>query len=548
MKRIAFLAAALLLLVACAAGRPPAPVSGGTPRLVVVVVIDGLPQRQVLEYVDQLAPDGFQRFLDRGTWFSQAHYGYAFTVTAAGHSTLLTGAYPHRSGIIGNEWRNPVTGEAEYCTGDPGATYIGHKTHRLDGTSPRNLKVESLGDVLKRVDPRSKVIAISGKDRGAILPAGKDGVAYMYQSSTGEFASSTYYMKEHPAWVAEFNAKKPADAYFGKSWTPLLDDAAYARSLPDDQKWYAKGGHLPKVLGEGMKAPGPDYYASLLPSPFADDLTLAFARAAIAGEQLGRDGSPDILVVSLSSHDYVNHAYGAESRLSQDHFLQLDRLLQDFFADVDQAVGRENYIVMLTADHGFMPTPEHSKALGRDAGRLDAKKTMAALNAGLAKRYGPGEWAIAFSAQAVVLNKPLIAEKKVNVAELSEEGRRILLAEPGIAAVYTRAELDGNTKAGAPLFNQIRNSWNRDLSGDLQIGLKPFWMYSSATTGTTHGSPYEYDTHVPLLFYGPAWIPVGRIDKRVEIADIAPTLAKLLHVPAPAQAEGKALALEPLGR
>ncbi len=541
-------AVVLSLLAGCVGTNPiPAPVMGGKPRLVVLVIIDGLPQRQVVEYWDQLAPDGFKRFLDRGAWFTDAQYGYAYTVTGAGHATVLTGAYPHRSGIIGNEWRNPVTGETEYCAGDTSATYIGHKTAKLDGTSPRNLKVESLGDVMKRVDPRSKVIAISGKDRGAILPAGKSGVAYMYQAQTGQFASTTYYMKAHPKWVDAFNAKRAADAYFKAEWKPLLDDRAYARSLPDERKWYAKGGKLPKTVGEGQDKPGPLFYGALLPTPFGDDLTLAFARAAIAGEELGRDAAPDLLVVSLSSHDYINHAYGAESRISHDHFLYLDRMLQDFLNDIDVTVGRDNYLAVLTADHGFMPAPEHSQSLGRDAGRINGSQMLAKLNAALAKRYGEGNWTLGFSAQAVVLNKPLIAEKKVNVVELSEEARKALLAEPGVAAVYTRAELDGNTRAGAPLFDSMRNSWNRELSGDLQVALKPYWMYGGAPT-TTHGSPYPYDTNVPILFYGPSWVLPGRIDKHVEMADLAPTLAKILGVPAPSSCEGKPLPLETIAK
>jgi predicted AlkP superfamily pyrophosphatase or phosphodiesterase len=210
---------AAALLAACAA--PDSPASAAPrPKLVVFLVIDGLPQRQVLDYRDQLAPDGFARFLDRGAWFANAHYGHAFTVTAAGHATMLTGAYPHRTGIIGNDWRDPITAEPVYCTGDTSATYIGHKTNALDGTSPKNLKAETVGDVLRRVDSRSRVIGISGKDRGAILPAGKTGTAYMYMGETGQFASTTHYMAAHPAWVNSFNAAKPADRYFKAEWKP----------------------------------------------------------------------------------------------------------------------------------------------------------------------------------------------------------------------------------------------------------------------------------------------------------------------------------------
>jgi predicted AlkP superfamily pyrophosphatase or phosphodiesterase len=535
----------LILLVAggCAATSPPAPVTGGTPRLVVVFIVDGLPERQAVDYRDQLSPDGFERFFTRGAWFTNAYYGYSHTVTGPGHATVLTGAYPHRTGIISNEWIDPATGEAQYCAGDPAATYVGRKSSKLDGTSPKNLRVESLGDVLKARDPRSRVIAISAKDRGAILPAGKDGIAYMYQSQTGEMVSTTYYMQRHPRWVEEFNASKPADKYFGVEWKPMLDDSAYARSLPDERKWYAKGGKLPKKMGDGQEKPGPSFYAEILPTPFSDDLLFSFARAAIAGENLGKGPAPDLLVVSLSAHDYINHAWGAESRLSQDHVLQLDRMIAEFFNDLDQALGRENYIAMLTADHGFMPAPEYSQSLGRDAGRVNAAQLSARVNKELVKTFGEGTWMGPWSAHGVILNRALIRAKGVDAAALAEAARKLISAEPGIAAAYTHAELESGSRKGAPLFDVMEKSFDKDRSADVVVALKPYWMFGPAP-GTTHGSPYDYDTNVPLLFYGPPWILPGRIDTRVEMADVAPTLARILRIPAPKAAEGKLLPLD----
>jgi predicted AlkP superfamily pyrophosphatase or phosphodiesterase len=512
------------------------------PKLVVFLVVDGLPQRQVLAYRDQLAPDGFARFLERGAWFPQARYAHAFTVTAAGHATMLTGAYPHRTGIIGNDWRDPATGAQVYNTGDTTATYIGNTTRPLDGTSPRNLKVETVGDMLHRADPRSKVIAISGKDRGAILPAGKSGVAYMYMAGTGQFASTTYYMAQHPAWVNDFNARKPADKYFRTEWKPLLPEAAYARSVPDDQPWFgARGGKLPMAMGGAAdNAPGPAFYNSLLASPFADALSLEFARAAVAGEGLGRDESTDILVVSLSGHDYVNHAWSAESRLSHDHFLQLDRLLQSFFHDLDASVGPRNYLAVLTADHGFMPAPEMAASRGEPAGRINSAQFLARLNAGLEQRFGEGKWLFGSSASSLLLDKRLIAQKNADADAVTEELRTLALAEPGIDSAFTRSELLSGSRAGAPFFEASRKAWHPDVSGDVQYTLKPNWMFASSSV-TTHGSPHEYDSHVPLLFWGPAWVRPGRIDTPVEVVDIAPTLARLLGVAAPPASEGKPL-------
>jgi len=536
---LAALLAVALGLAGCAG---PSVTAAEKPRLVVFLVVDGLPQRQVVDYRDQLAADGFRRFLDRGAWFANAHYGHAVTQTAPGHATMLTGAYPHRTGIIANEWRDPATGELEYNTGDSTAQYIGHKTDRLDGTSPKNLRAETVGDVLRRADPRSKVIAISGKDRGAILPGGHMGTAYMFQAQTGQFASSTYYMKAHPQWVSDFHATKPADAYFRSEWRPLLDDAAYSRSLPDNQKWFPRGGSLPVKPGEGLEAPGPRFYSAVMRTPFGDALTLAFARAAIAGEQLGQDDAPDILSVSLSTHDYLNHGYGPESRISHDHLLQLDRLLEGFFRDLDATIGKDRYVAVLTADHGFMAAPEYSQSQGRDAGRVNGGQLIARLNAGLSERFGAGKWALTMSAQALVLNRPLMAERKLELSAVAEETRRLLLAEQGVATAYTRAEIEGGSRSG-PFLDQIRKTWDPTRSGDVAVVLKPYWMYSSSTSMTTHGSPHPYDTQVPILFYGPRWAKPGRVDQRVEVVDIAPTLARILGIAAPSSAEGKPLPL-----
>lgn len=510
------------------------------------MAVDGLPQRQVLAYRDQLAPDGFARFLDHGAWFANAHYKHAFTVTAAGHATMLTGAYPYRTGIIGNEWRDPVSGGAMYNTGDTSAAYIGHTTRPLDGTSPRNLKVETVGDVLRKADPRSKVIAISGKDRGAILPAGKTGTAYMYMGASGQFASTTFYMQQHPAWVNEFNAKKPADRFFKTEWKPLLPEAAYSRSIPDSQPWFGpRGGKLPMMMGvPADDAPGPAYYSALLSSPFADMLSLEFARAAIAGEQLGRDDAPDILSVSLSGHDYVNHRWSAESRLSHDHTLQLDRLLQAFFRDLDQAVGKDNYIVVLTADHGFMPAPENAQANGLDAGRVNARQALERINAGLAQRFGEGKWVTHYSSASLLLDKKLIAQKQVDLDAVAEEARRLLLVEPGFGTAYTRKELLSGSRAGAPHFAASRLAWHPDVSGEVQFTLKPNWMFASSSgSSATHGSPHPYDTQVPILVYGPKWVKPGRVDTPVEVVDIAPTLARVLQISAPSANEGRLLPL-----
>jgi len=553
-----------------------APSAVKPPKLIVFIVIDGLPMRQVLGYRDQLAPDGFKRFLDRGAWFSAAYYKHGHTVTAAGHATMLTGAYPQRSGIISNEWRDSRTFEPVYNTGDAAYHYIDHKTDPLAGTSPRNLLAETVGDVLRAAQPASKVIGISGKDRGAILPAGHLGQAYMYMSEDGQFASSTYYMSSHPQWVKDFNAAKPADAFFGKAWTPLLQGydcaqalapqtppsegvkqarggsapaCAYARSVPDGQPWMANAGNgntLPAVLGANHEKPGPLFYANILPSPFGDELTLAFARAAIEGEQLGADEQTDILSVSLSSHDYVNHAFGPESRLSQDHLLHLDRYLQGFFQYLDAKVGAGNYVAVLTADHGFADTPAWAKSQGKDAELLNPALVLTTLNEGLVKKFGEGKWAVGFSAAGILFDHKLFTARGVQAGTVYEEAKRLLLQINGIIAVFTPEQLRGSGTS-TPYLDAMRKAWHPAVSAPLQFVIKPNWLLSSRVGGTSHGTPHAYDQHVPILSWGPAWVGRGEVKTPVEVVDIAPTLARILHVPAPAQAQGKVLPL-PLPR
>ncbi|MCW5593917.1 MAG: alkaline phosphatase family protein [Burkholderiales bacterium] len=537
------LAAAAALLAGCAAVAPGAPAE--RPRLLVLLVVDGVAQAQLAAYRDQYGPDGFNRFLNRGAWFAEAHYGHAYTVTAAGHATILTGATPRRSGIIGNEWRDPASGRLVYCAGDPAHRILGHAAVPLAGTSPANLRVESLGDVLRAADPRSKVIAVSGKDRGAILPAGRAGTAYMYQAQTGRFASSTYYMQAHPAWVEAFNAAKPADRQFGARWEPLLPAMAYARSAPDGGPGVGPGGSLPKVMGAGRDGPGPLFYESLLASPFADALVLDFARAAIAGEALGKDDAPDILSVSLSAHDYVNHNWGPQSRISHDHLLQLDELLAAFLRDLDRAVGRDRYLAVVTADHGFDSIPEQERARGRDAGRRRPGETLAVLEAGLAKRFGPGPWVRGWSAHGIVLERARAGERGIEGRELDGEAVRVLREDPAVAAAFARAELEDDGPTAVPYLDAARKTWHPALSADVQVIPKPGWQFTSYPTGTTHGSPHPYDTHVPLLFFGPKWVKAGRLDGRVEIVDVAPTLAAILGIAAPSSSEGRVLPIPP---
>jgi predicted AlkP superfamily pyrophosphatase or phosphodiesterase len=535
---------------AAGAGAAARPVKAGQaaasvkpPKLVVVMVIDGLPAEQVQRYRGQFGPGGLRRLLEQGAWFTDAHQAHGITVTAVGHTAVLTGAYPYRHGIIGNNWIG-ADGKQVYCTEDTRYHYIGAETDEHDGTSPANLRVDTLGDQLRYASGnRSKVVTVSGKDRGAILLAGKAGTAYMYMDKTGDFASSTYYMATHPAWVERFRAAKPQDRYYAKSWQPLLDETAYADDAPYPEATASNPNRFPFTFYSESGAPAADYYGRLKTSPAIDELTLDFAEAAVDGERLGSNptGATDLLGVSLSGHDYVNHAYGPESRMSHDHLQRIDRRIARFFAFLDQRVGLDNVLVVLTADHGFANTAEFARAQHTDALRVNPKALLDKLNGALAVRFGVDKLVRTSLLPEVYLDDAAIERRGLARADVENAAARFLLAQPGIAAVFTRTQLEQGVAAQSRLGTLMQRAWNRTLSGDLLLVTAPYTIFSSGTSGASHGTPWQYDTSVPLLFMGRRWIRPGEQAGYAEVVDIAPTLAQILRVRRPAGAEGRVL-------
>jgi len=537
---------ALPLLAATVAHAAPAIPAKAAPKLVLVLVVDGLPAEQVQRYRSQFGQGGLRRLLEQGAAFSNAHQAHGVTVTAVGHASILSGAYPYQHGVIGNNWIDPASKNAVYCTEDARYTYLDEETKAGDGTSPMRLRVDTLGDQLRYASGnRAKVVAVSGKDRGAILLAGKTGTAYMYMDKTGNFASSSYYMAAHPQWVQQYQAGRPQDRYYGKTWKPLLADAAYAGDAPDDlfPATPASPNRFPFSFYSDSGNIDGDYYNRLKASPYLDELTLEFARAAVEGERLGSnaDGVTDLLGVSLSAHDYVNHAYGPESKMSHDHLQRLDRMLADFMSYLDRKLGAGNVLVVLTADHGFPNTPEFVQANKGDAGRVDAAKLTTALNAALAARYGHAKLAIAQSAPNWHLDYAAIDQLGVARAEVENTAARFLRAQDGVAEVYTRSQFEADALGATRMALLVRRAWNRELSGDLVVINKPNWYFSSGSSGTSHGSPYAYDTSVPLLLSGRKWIKPGYYGQYAETVDIAPTLANILRLRPPAGSEGRVL-------
>jgi hypothetical protein len=514
------------------------------PKLVLVMVIDGLPFEQLQRYRGQFAPDGgLRRLLEQGTYFTNAHQAHGVTVTAVGHSAVLSGAYPYRHGIIGNNWID-AGGRQVYCTEDANFKYIGEETGEHDGTSPAKLRVDTLGDQLRYASGnRSKVVAVSGKDRGAILLAGKTGIAYMFMDKTGDFASSTYYMQQHPAWAERFNKARPQDRYYAKSWKPLLAAGAYLDDAADPEPSLKSPNRFPFIYYSDSGEPAADYYTRLKASPAIDELTLEFATAAIEGEGLGRNpsGATDLLGVSLSGHDYVNHAYGPESRMSHDHLQQLDRLLGAFFKSLDQRIGRDNVLMVLTADHGFANTAEFSQERHLDARRIDPKPLLSGLDKALGEHFGITGLVKTSMPPEVYLDYAAIDRRKLARAEVENYAARWLLGQPSIAEVFTRSQMEQGVAGKSRLALLMQRAWNRELSGDLVLVPSAYSSFGAGDSGATHGTPYAYDTQVPLVLMGKPWIRTGAAAQYAEVVDIAPTLAHLLRLRLPAGAEGRVL-------
>jgi hypothetical protein len=514
------------------------------PKLVLVMVIDGLPFEQLQRYRSQFAPDGgLRRLLEQGTYFTNAHQAHGVTVTAVGHSAVLSGAYPYRHGIIGNNWID-AGGRQVYCTEDANFKYIGEETGEHDGTSPAKLRVDTLGDQLRYASGnRSKVVAVSGKDRGAILLAGKTGIAYMFMDKTGDFASSTYYMQQHPAWAERFNKARPQDRYYAKSWKPLLAAGAYLDDAADPEPSLKSPNRFPFIYYSDSGEPAADYYTRLKASPAIDELTLEFATAAIEGEGLGRNpgGATDLLGVSLSGHDYVNHAYGPESRMSHDHLQQLDRLLGAFFKNLDQRIGRDNVLMVLTADHGFANTAEFSQERHLDARRIDPKPLLSGLDKALGEHFGITGLVKTSMPPEVYLDYAAIDRRKLARAEVENYAARWMLGQPSIAEVFTRSQMEQGVAGKSRLALLMQRAWNRELSGDLVLVPSAYSSFGAGDSGATHGTPYAYDTQVPLVLMGKPWIRTGAAAQYAEVVDIAPTLAHLLRLRLPAGAEGRVL-------
>ncbi len=553
-ERAAGLLSAVSLLGVATFAADRAPVA--PPKLGVVISIDQFRP----DYFDRFAPyfsvDGFARLRREGAEFAACYYRHAITKTAPGHATILSGVHANVHGIVGNEWIDPATWQEVASVEDRDFPLVGGKIQTVrspggvlearvgkQGRSPRNLLATTVGDQLRlRRGANARIFSVAHKDRSAILLAGKLGDS-VYWIDEGRFVTSSYYRTELPAWVSEFNAGQRVEALFGSMWEPVLPLADYQRvqgadDAPGENDGFGFGRTMPKRLDGGQVALSAKFYEAFENDPRASELVAEFAKLAVQNERLGQRGETDLLYVGFSQIDKVGHSYGPDSFEIMDSVVRLDRVLADFLRFLDRTVGEGNYVVVLTADHGVSPLPERVQAIRPEipAGRLDRAGMDRDVSDALTERFGALEagdfWAMRDNS-AYHLNPRALAAKRVSREAAAEVVRQALERRVEVASAHTAQQIEAAAPVGDSLAAGLRRSYFPVRSGDVIFVFKPYFV--DRPTGTNHGTHYDYDTHVPLLWFGPG-VPRGVFPQRVGVDNIAATLAALLHLPKPPEA------------
>ncbi|CAG5005834.1 Alkaline phosphatase PafA [Dyadobacter sp. CECT 9275] len=501
------------------------------PKLVVGIVVDQMRYDYLYRYYDKYKEGGLKRLMNEGFNCRNNHYHYALTVTAAGHSAVYTGSLPAINGIVGNDWYDKAKGQNVYCTDDHSVATVGSSNVSVGKMSPRNLLVTTVTDQLRiATNFRSKTIGVAIKDRASILPAGHAASgAYWFDSKTGNFVTSTYYMQDLPQWVKDYNAKKMPAAYLTKGWNLLLPLDKYTQSTKDDEPWEAKLPGVQKpVFPYELAGTSGDAYGVVTSTPWGNTMTKDMAIAAIKGENLGKGGDTDFLAVSFSTPDRIGHAFGPNSVEQEDNYLKLDMEFADFFSFLDTWAGNGNYTVFLTADHGAMDVPAFWQEHHLPAGLMHPTTLTRTIVKAINDAYGEGEYVLSFENYQLYLNNKLLAEKKIKVEDVYNVVKEALVPVQGVADVINLKDM-GRAPLNTYQLEMFKNNINAKRSGDIQIIVQPGWFASSYDTGTDHGTPYNYDTHVPFILYG--WgVNKGETLRRTTIADIAPTISALLHI------------------
>jgi predicted AlkP superfamily pyrophosphatase or phosphodiesterase len=523
-------------------------------RLVLQITVDGLRADLLNRYQASFGKDGFQYLLRQGTVYTNAQYQHANTETIVGHATLATGTFPSQHGMVGNVWFDREAGELAYNIEDANAPLLptreqssigdqvdpAQKLARTQGRSPAVILAPTLGDGLAAYyGGHSKIFAVSGKDRSAVAMAGQTGKAFWFSTDNGDFITSRWYYDAYPEWASSWNGQRKAEEYAGTEWALSSDKSTYLLAGQDDRPYEADlkgyGRTFPHRFGEaGSKL----LYTQLIVSPVGDQLELDFSRALISNEQLGQDAVPDYLSISFSSVDATNHFFGPSSLENEEVVRQLDRTMADLLKFIDKTVGLEHTLIVLSADHGMADMPEYMTELGYAAGRLVPEEIVAVANQA-GQKLGIDEVVRFFFRPYLYLNDEKIAAAKRDHAQVEQAIADALTDFDGInLAVATSRLSEQDTN---PLLDQVRNNQHTTRSGDIYIIQEPYWfLFDEGPIASMHGSPWRYDTHVPIIFSGPG-IDAQTIHRLVRPVDVAPTIAAFLGMTPPAVANGRLL-------
>jgi len=538
-----------------------------TPRLVLQITVDALRGDLPARYYDRLGENGFRYLWENGTVYTDAHHTHANTETVVGHATLATGATPAVHGMIGNVWFDRTENRTRYNIEDDRYRLLTagadvdkdaeidstQKAAKSEGRSPAAIMVTTFSDELAiSTAGQAKIFAVSVKDRGAVTMAGHSGKAFWFSKASGEFVTSNYYYDTYPDWVSEWNARNLTASYSGKSWELLNDQSTYLFGAADDRSWETDLAGYGRIFPHPFGAADGKYFTTLLTiSPAGDALTLDFAKALIVNEQLGADDVPDYLGVSFSSTDYVVHLFGPSSLESEDNMLRLDRTLADLFAYVDEKVGLKNTLIVLSADHGTPEVPGYLNEFGIRAGYVDpASWDKEPGFMALKNKFGIDRELIeSYSHPYLYLDHEVIQQHGLDLREVEQAVAKELLKFAGVAQAVSSSELREGNLPDTQINRAVLDNFNPNRSGDIYLVFEPHWFindFDGLTVAATHGSPWRYDTFVPIAFGG-MQIPAQHIHRRVHATDIAPTLASFLSVKPPSGAAGEPL-LEVLQR
>lgn len=517
------------------------------PKLVVGIVVDQMRVDYLYRYWDQLGNDGFKRMIGNGHFLRNAHYNYMSTLTGPGHASVHTGTTPEHHGIIANDWFLRSSGKYTYCAEDTAVQGVGHDSYKGQ-RSPVWLRSTTIAEELElATNRRSKTIGVASKDRGSILPNGRIGdAAFWYVGGDeGKYISSTWYMEELPSWLKKFNKQKLPHKYLKEDWETLLPIEEYTQSLPDDNPYETiyptkKRPVFPYDLSKIKKEKGNLDLVRYI--PMGNSLTVDMAIAAIDGEEMGKDADCDMLSLSFSATDKVGHYFGVTAVETQDTYLRLDLEIARLLKHLDQQVGNGEYLVFLTADHGGPHNPNYIKDEGGSAGFIQFVGVKTVAQETLEKAHGPGQWVLGVSNEQVYLNREYIHQRGLDLARSQQMVADALVGMDGIMKAVSATTLN-TTDYNDGVMQLVQNGFDQERSGDVMFVTDPGfypWEKWYKDKGSDHRSPWNYDTHIPIIFYGKG-VKVGSSVREVNITDIAPTVSMMLGIMEPNACTGKVI-------